>query len=139
MSKLDSDIVKSRDNDLMRAYRKVAPSCWTQKEAWEKTIKEKAPRYYISTAQATHILLPMINGDNRRIEKCSNPCHRRMYYSLWARVKELSQKRAYMNKPLNYIVSFAIGMEAPEFFVQPRTARLVFNRYKKKGVYGKTF
>jgi len=131
MSKLDTDLRNQRDKDLMAAYRKVAPYCWTQNEAWERASKSVAPRYYTSVAHANYILSPMTHGDNSRIEKLANSNLRRMYYSLWNKVLELSVQREYVGKSLRYIVSFAIGQSAPEFFLAPRSVRLTFLREKR--------
>lgn len=130
MRKGDSDIIIERDRDLLGAYRKVAAMCWRQDEAWERAATSAAPRYYISRQRAVRVLYPMQQGDNSRIEACTGENSRAMYYSLWEKVKALSNTRAYRNKSFGEVVSAAIYEPAPSFFITARTVRLVYKKAK---------
>ena len=57
MSKRNYSIIEEMRGALMDTYRKVAPDCWSQQEAWEKTVRHPAPRYYITAKQAYQRLL----------------------------------------------------------------------------------
>lgn len=89
---------------------------WTQEEAYKKAVKQPAPRYYVSARQAAQIISPMLRGDFERVNMM-HPNRKRLYYSIFDKVIELSEKRAFIGKPLLYIVRFAVTSPAPEFFV----------------------
>lgn len=135
--KNDYDITRQFQDDLIKAYNKVAPTCLMQDDAYKKTVKQPAPRYYVSAKQATQILSPMVHGDFTRVDMML-PNKRRMYYSLLEKVIELSEKRAFVGKPLTYIVQFAVSSPAPEFFISGGSFRIIRsalknNRYDDEG------
>lgn len=137
--KNDYDISKQYQEDLIKAYNKVAPLSWTQADAYKKAVKQPAPRYYVSARQAAQVIAPMVRGDFERVDMMQ-PNRKRMYYSIYDKVIELSEKRAFIGKPLLYIVRFAVASPAPEFFVSPNTLAMV-RRYLKRGYFddsGKT-
>jgi hypothetical protein len=108
--------------DLMEAYIKVSGRCWTQMEAYEKMVKQPAPRYYVTAKQAYQVLLHMMKGDFEIVD--SMPIRKKkMYYSLFEQVIKLSEKRSFIGKSLWYIVPFAINCPAPEFFISAERAR----------------
>ena len=102
-------------DDLIKAYNRVAPSSWTQEEAYKKAVKEPAPRYYITPRQAAQVISPMVHGDFRKVNMML-PNKRRMYLSLFQKVVEMSEKRAFIGKSLTYIMQYAVLSPAPEFF-----------------------
>ena len=114
--KNDYDITKQYQDDLIKAYNKVAPTSWTQEEAYRKAVKLPAPRYYVSAKQAAQVIAPMVRGDFERVNQMM-PNRKRMYYSLYEKVIELSEKRAFIGKSLTYIMQYAVSSPAPEFFV----------------------
>ena len=129
--KNDYDISKQFQDDLIKAYNEVAPKCWSQSEAYEKAVKQPAPRYYITPRQATQVISPMVRGDFQKVNMML-PNKRRMYYSLFQKVIELSEKRGFIGKSLTYIMQYAVASPAPEFFVTGYTVEQV-RRYIKKG------
>lgn len=114
--KNDYDITRQFQDDLIKAYNSVALQCWTQEDAYRKTVKQPAPRYYVSAKQAAQIISPMVKGDFELVNMM-RPNRRRMYYSLFDKVIELSEKRAFVGKPLSFIVQYAVLSPAPEFFI----------------------
>lgn len=122
--KNDYDISKQQQDDLIKAYNKVAYQSWTQAEAYRKAVKQPAPRYYVSARQAAQVIAPMVKGDFEHVD-LMQPNRRRMYYSLFEKVIELSEKRAFIGKSLTYIVQFAVSSPAPEFFVSASTLHRV--------------
>lgn len=117
--------------DMMKAYREVFNDCWSQREAWERTIHHPAPRVYVSQKQAYEVLRPMFfQGDMSALEKMK-PSRKRMYRYLYDLVVELAQKPQYVGKSLHFIVGQAITMPAPEFFVDWCLVKKVFIWCKK--------
>lgn len=110
------DISRQFQDDLIKAYNKVAPFSWTQEEAYKKAVKLPAPRYYISPKQAAQVIAPMARGDFEMVN-FMQPNKKRMYYSLFEKFTELSEKRMFVGKSIAYIMQYAVLSEAPEFFV----------------------
>ena len=116
---------------LMDTYRKVAPDCWSQQEAWEKTVRHPAPRYYITPKQAYQRLLPMLSGDFSEVDSLK-PDRRRMYYSLYNQVVEAAQRRDFHGKSLWHIIPWVVSQPAPEFFIGTESIEKTF-RFVKRG------
>lgn len=132
MTKSNFDITRKQRDDIMAAYREVAPHCWSQKEAWEKTAKHPAPRYYLSPKQAWDVLRLMVKGDRSVVDSMPYQCKAR-YYSLFKKLQELIQRREFIGKSLWHICQHLVCQPAPEFFVQPETVKHIFLYYKKHG------
>lgn len=122
MSKTDYSITRQMQIDLIQAYKNVHHTSWSQREAYEKTVKQPAPRYYVSPKQAYQIIAPMMRGDFEKVNLMM-PTRRKMYYSLFRVVVKLSEKREFCNKSLWYIMPFAVTSPAPEFFICEERAR----------------
>lgn len=124
----DTDAMRQ---DMMKVYKEVYSSCWSQREAWEKTIRHPAPRFYISPKQAYEVLRPMFfYGDFSALGKMK-PTRQRLYQALYEVVKSLSYKRDYIGMSLHKIVNHAISQPAPEFFVDWEAMRKIF-RWQKR-------
>lgn len=102
--------------DMTKAYCEESGRSWTMQEACERAVKHPAPRFYISHKQAFQIISPMMKG-NFIIVDAMQDNRRRMYYTLFNVVLELSEKREFHGKSLWYIVQHAVCQPAPEFFV----------------------
>ena len=125
----DTDAMR---RDMMKVYNEVYSTCWTQREAWEKTIRHPAPRYYISPKQAYEVLRPMcFYNDFTAVEKMK-PTRQRLYTSLYETVMKMAQKREYLGMSLHHIVNHAVSQEAPEFFVEWEAMRKIFRIEKAK-------
>ena len=135
MTKANYDLTVKQREDLMKAYREVAPRCRRQQEAYEKTVSSPAPRYYVSPRQAWEKLRLMAAGDFSVVDKMK-PIKRRMYYSLFKKMEEMSQRKEFLGKSLWFICQFLVGEPAPEFFIKPDSMKFIFNHYKK---YGKDY
>lgn len=134
MSKKDFELTAIMRDDLMAAYRDVVSSCYTQKQAWEKTVKHPAPRYYVSAKQAHDVLRKMVKGDFSEVD-AFRPQKKSMYYSLYRKLLEMSQQREYLKKSLWYICQFLVIQPAPEFFLSTSALQKNFMLYKKYGKY----
>lgn len=109
-------------HDLMEAYKQVAPHCWTQHEAYERMVKQPAPRYYITPKQAFLVIARMVKGDFERVNMML-PLRRKMYYSLFDEFVKLCEKPSFYGKSVSYICQFLVERPAPEFFIAPDRAR----------------
>lgn len=115
MSKTNAEIELQRQNDLLEAYKAAIKTSCSSTEACEKAVKMPAPRYYVTPKQAYQVVMHMMKGDFELVDMMQSN-RRRMYYSLFDKVVELSEKRAFVNKSLWYIMPFAVTCSAPEFF-----------------------
>lgn len=131
--KHDYDISKQYQEDLIEAYKRVAPHSWSQIEAYRRTVKQPAKRYYITPKQAAQVISPMFRGDFSHVNAMM-PNKRRMYYSLFNKVVELSEKRDFAGKSVNYIIQFAVLEPAPEFFVSHRVIAQI-RSFLRNGYY----
>lgn len=108
--------------DLIEAYKAVAPHSWTQQEAYERMVKQPAPRYYVTAKQAYQVIAPMLKGDFERVNMML-PKRRKMYYSLFDEFVSLSEKPMFYNKSAWFIMQHAVARPAPEFFLSPGRAQ----------------
>lgn len=143
MTKKNYDIIQQYREDLMQAYREVSGKCWSQGEAWRKTAAHPAPRYYVSPREVYCILLRCVKGDFSEVDAMTDT-KKRMYYSLFDKLQELSQRRDMIGKSLRAMCNELVLQPAPEFFVAPRTVRYIYINYKRHGssfrhsdIYGK--
>jgi hypothetical protein len=113
-----AEISKQLQEAIMKAYCEVCDKCWTYGEAFAKIAKMPAPRYFVSEKQARMMLSPMMKGDFDQVNLLP-PNKRRMYYSLFQKVVEMSESYQYRGKSLSYIVRHAVLEPAPEFFLKP--------------------
>lgn len=134
MSKSNYSISRKLHEDLMKAYcdvcEKSLSQLWSQRDAYARAVLQPAPRYYVSPKQAHQVLAPMFKGDYSHVDKMKD-ARRRMYYSLYNRVIELSQKRAFIGKSLWQIIPYAVNGPAPEFFIGVESIRKM-RRFIKK-------
>ena len=136
--KNDYDISKQFQDDLIKAYNQVAYTCLSQAEAYKKTVKQPAPRYYISPKQALQVISPMVKGDFSKVDRMKYNRKRmystRRFYTASDndKVVELSEKRAFIGKSLFYILHFAVSSPAPEFFVSHRSIEQVRSYLKNR-------
>lgn len=135
MTKKEYGLIVAQREDLMDVYRKVAPYCLSQKEVWEKVVSSPAPRYYVSARQAWEKLRRMIVGDFSVVDNMK-PAKKRLYYSLFKKYLELSQRRQFLGKSLWFVCQFLVTEPAPEFFMKPQNLKFIFS-YSKR--YGKDY
>ena len=68
MARANYELIDRQRDDLMKAYREIAPNCHSQQEAWEKVVHSPAPRYYVSPKRAWDILRRMAVGDFSKVD-----------------------------------------------------------------------
>lgn len=120
-------------DELLKVYCKVCRDyeCRTQAEAFERTVRHPASRYFVESRRAYQNIYPMLRGDFSRLEKMK-PLRQEMYRSLFEVVMRLSQKRQFWGKSPYYIVKFAILEPAPRFYIGVEKMRKVFRERRKK-------
>lgn len=133
MTKNNFELTIRQRKDLMDVYRDIAPHCHSQREAWKKVVSSPAPRYYVSPKQAWEHLRKMAVGDFSIVDNMKAH-RRRMYYSLFRRMLEMSQRKEFRGKSLWFICQFLVAEPAPEFFMQPNNMRFIFSFGKKYGI-----
>lgn len=131
MTKHNYDISIQQRADLLAAYRKIAPYCLTQQQAWQRTVSSPAPRYYVSRKQAFQKVVKMVKGDFSEVD-AMKPLRRQMYYSLYEQTLKAINKREFANMPLFYIMQFVVCQPAPSFFLTPYSMMKVFPIAKKE-------
>lgn len=134
MPKRGFDLTVQMRKDLFDAYRKVYGSCHSQEEAWEKTIKQPAPRFYVSPKRAYHVLINMVKGDFGQVDSLP-ALKRKMYYDIFENVNRMSQKTEFIGKSLWFICQFAVSMPAPEFYISTQVVSTIINRGRRFGLY----
>lgn len=120
----------------MAAYRDVVSGCYSQKQAYERTVVHSAPRFYITAKQAHDVLRKMVKGDFSEVDRFY-PLKKKMYYDLYNILIEMSSHREYYKKSLWYICQFLVLQPAPEFYITPLAFSKIFMLYRKYGKYYK--
>jgi len=120
-------------DELMKVYCKILREfdVRTQTEAFERTVRHPASRFFIDTRRAYQNIYPMLRGDYSRLEKMK-PLRQEMYKALFDVVMRLSQKRQFWGKSPYYIVKFAILEPAPRFYIDVETMRKIFRKRRGK-------
>lgn len=116
---------------LWEAYSNVYRKCWTQREAWERTSKQPAPRFFVSPKQARLVLAPMLRGDFSKMETMTKD-KQRMYRHLYDLTLQFAQKPEFLGKSLNFIVSHVVSSPAPEFYIGWECVRKAMRVEKRK-------
>lgn len=120
-------------DELMRVYCKVCREyeCRTQTEAFDRTVRHPASRFYVEARRAYQNIYPMLRGDYSRIEQMK-PLRQEMYRALYEIVIRLSQKRPYWGKSPYYIVKYAVLEPAPRFYIDVEQMRKVFRERRSR-------
>lgn len=118
--------------DLMKAYHEVYTKCHTQLEAYIKTVKHPAPRFYITPNRAYNMMSLMVKGDFSQVDS-QDPLKRKMYYELFDKLNLLTQRQEFMGKSLWFICPFLVSQPASEFYISVNTFKEIFPSMKKHG------
>lgn len=120
-------------DELMKVYCKVLREfdVRTQTEAFERTVRHGASRFFVEPRRAYQNIYPMLRGDYSGIEKMK-PLRQEMYKTLFNVVMRLSHKRQFWGRSPYYIVKFAVMEPAPRFYVDVEMMRKVFRERRGK-------
>lgn len=118
--------------DLMNAYREVYSKCHSQREAYIKTVKHPAPRFYVTPTQAYKMMRPVVAGDFSKLEALP-PLKRDMYIEMFDTLRRMTQKQEFMGKSLWFICQFLVTYPASEFYLSINTFKDIFPSIKKHG------
>lgn len=118
----DYSIRKQLYVDLINAYKAVCGQCWTQQQAYERMVKQPAPRYYVTPKQAYQVIARMVKGDFEFVNMML-PLRRKMYYALYDEFVSLCENPMYYNKSVWFIIQHAVVRPAAEFYVSPERAK----------------
>ena len=136
MRKENYDISRQMQRDVINAYKEVYAKCFTQREAYERTVLQPAPRYYVTPKQALQVISPMMKGDFEMVDMMM-PLRREMYYSLFNEVMKLSEKREFIGKSLSHVMRFAVLQPAPRFYIGWDRAKRI-RIWLRKGYFDET-
>ena len=128
-----SDCRELMYDELMAVYRKVLKDydCHTQAEAFDRTVRHPASRFFVEPRRAYQNIYPMLRGDYSKIEQMK-PLRQEMYKALYDVVMRLSQKRQFWGKSPYYIVKFAVTEPAPRFYIGVEKMRKVFRERRAR-------
>ena len=129
--KKDAQLYEQKVSELLSVYRKVAPDCFTQKQALKRVVEHPASRFYIQGHTAYNKLRSYFNGltDKIPIEK---ECDKRMYEEIYRRVVEMSKQPEYYGKSLGQLCEIIVEQPAPEFYMKPEAFRQILYRERPK-------
>ncbi len=135
MVKRNFELTCRMREDLLDAYRNVYSRCRSQTEAYQKTVKHPAPRFYITPKRAYNMLRPMVMGDFSGLEDIP-PQKKKMYLELFDKLQQMTQKKEYIGKSLWFVCQFLVVQPASEFYLSVDTFKDIFPSMKR---YGKDY
>ena len=109
-------------HDLMQVYREIVdsvPMGTTQTDVYQKVVEHPAPRFYIDPRRAHLVISPMMRGDWSALGRMGS-LKQQMYRDLYTKVMELSQRKGFWGKSLNFILREAVLEPAPRFYIDCR-------------------
>lgn len=135
MARRNFELTCKMREDLMNAYREVYARCRSQKEAYRKTVKCPAPRFYVTPKQAYCMLRRMVRGDFSKVQTLA-PHKQSMYMEMFGKLQQISQRQEFIGKSLWFICPFLVAQPASEFYISVETFKDIFPSVKK---YGKDY
>jgi hypothetical protein len=127
----DEDLYERKIEEMISVYRKVAPECWTQKQAFERVVNHPASGFFILPQTACNVVRNMYWGRSDHIRRRSGN-QARMYEEIYRRIMEKSQKPEYSGMSLVGLCTIVVDEPAPEFYMSVDSFRNVFSREKAK-------
>lgn len=125
-----SEFIDQRDDELLRAFRRVLTSGRGESlaEMFGMAAKEKASRFWVSERRATEVISLMM----RRPESVDTmlPEKRRMFEKILRRVRVKMRERE--GRPLYHYVFDAVNEEAPEFYLTPKSAKIIIYAARRR-------
>lgn len=116
---------EERCGAFVKAYRNALSrkDIHSHNEALEAAMKSPADRYWVSVFQAYRYILLYRKGVLPRSQS-----KRRLVSDLHVEYERLAAKPTFKGCSTFFIVQFAVGMPAPEFYLSRRTARRIIEK-----------
>jgi hypothetical protein len=131
-----SDFVPQRNNELIRAFRKILheSSYIKIKEVTNRLVNMPASRFWVSEERASTVVSAMVAG--RGLPKNMRPSKREMFTEIYNRVVEM--RKTNPKAPIRELAAIAVNTPAPKFYMCPRSALVVIYKIKN-GYYDNIF
>lgn len=122
-----SDFGPQRDMELLQAFRNQLHllGCIPVNELFTRAAMSPSSRFWVSERRAAAVISKMLKGD--RILSM-NRKKREMYFEILRRVKGIILSEP--DIPLSEAVFRAVNSEAPEFYLTPKSARVMIYRLR---------
>lgn len=117
----------ARNQDLMRAYKHLMSTTRNIKmsEIYRQVVDMPSQRFWVSEERAAIVVSNMLKG--RSIDQM-RPNKREMFHEICARVRELQKERP--DETVYNLVFDVVGSPAPNFYLTPKTAKVIISRIK---------
>ncbi len=124
-----SDFSGQRNAELEAAFRRVAAMrhVTSTREIFRRVAASPASRFWVSEQRAAEVIGRMLKGDNL---DSMRPKRRQMFL----RILELALafRRANPGASLTAAAFHAVNSPAPEFYITPESARVIYCRSRRK-------
>ena len=119
-----------RDQELLNAFKSQLHllGALPIQELFIRAAKQPASRFWVSERRAAAVISRMMKGDKILT---MNPKKREMFYELFRRVKRLREDSPDMT--LSEAAFQAVNSTAPEFYLTPKSARVMIYRLRSAG------
>ncbi len=127
----DVHLYRERSAELLRVYREVAPLCITERQAAERVVKHKSPRFWVTPHAVYDKLWNTFTGRSQELPLVkANEI--RMYTELLSRLRRLSCQPENMGMSFTQLCEKVVREEAPEFYMSPSTFRQLLASERKR-------
>lgn len=124
------DFTEQRNRELYRAFKHhflAACPGTPLLEIYRRSVKSPVSRYYVSEEEACNKVFRLINTGKIYVK---TPVRRKMYRDIACRALRLY--KTFSGKTLRQCVREVVNQPAPEFYLQPASARTILSRYMKQ-------
>lgn len=122
-----SDFTPQRDRELLAAFKNQLHLLGDVPlpEIFHRAARQPASRFWVSERRAAAVVSKMLKGD---LILSMNPKKREMYYEIFRRVERILNERP--GCCLTDAVFEAVNSPAPEFYLTPKSARVMIYRLR---------
>ena len=113
---------KERNNELLKAYKKVIKSVSQirLKEIGVMVVNSPSPRFWVSEERATTVISSMLKGKD--VLSSMRQSKREMFQEIYRRVVELRKLKKYSSQTLSSVVFAVVNSPAPKFYMKSSSA-----------------
>lgn len=122
-----SDFGKQRNEELKRAFQAQLHLIGEipTEELFTRAARMPASRFWVSERRAAEVMSKMLKGD--RLQGM-NPKKREMYMEIFLRVREHLRREPCLT--VTEATFRAVNSQAPEFYLTPKSARVIIYRIR---------